>query len=328
MKALDEMGVSDVPKFMTVSNEDTLLIRLTELAIPIGAGDDSQSKDKKTFERCYLKAEIKKIAKLCENQSSDDFNESARKFYGQRLSQELTPTPQLIKAMVDLGPAVYKELAVKSVVGTTAPTSSSKLPMEGADGETVWVKSTTTKTRKAESVEELVLMLLPWAVCVEVNSSIKSAGALEYIGRVCRLIRDYGFHVGMEYDVLYRSTLSDMSCRVAENYGISQSAAVIKCLSENMDAEVLNRAMLKPRNNFVKTPPVPRNVLTKINNNLPPASDRPKRRQPAPGEKCKFTREQCKYLKLGICDFGGPAQHKSDMPVLKAVKQPEHPVVK
>jgi hypothetical protein len=41
------------------------------------------------------------------------------------------------------------------------------------------------------------------------------------------MICDYGFPVGMEYDVLHRFTLSDMSCRVAENYGISQSAAVI-----------------------------------------------------------------------------------------------------
>ncbi len=48
-----------MPKFMTVSNEDTLLIRLTELAIPIGTEDDIQSNDKKTFERSYLKAEIK-----------------------------------------------------------------------------------------------------------------------------------------------------------------------------------------------------------------------------------------------------------------------------
>jgi hypothetical protein len=47
-------GVSDVPKFMTVSNEDTLLIRLIELAVPIGTEDDIQSK------RSYLKAEIKK----------------------------------------------------------------------------------------------------------------------------------------------------------------------------------------------------------------------------------------------------------------------------
>jgi hypothetical protein len=286
--------------FKAVANDPEIAIQIASLVIP--ESDLNKGTVQLSIERAKIRGAIKEALKDVEKVSATTslqlIEDLCMKKYSVVPSSNLRPSLALLKTLKE-DITAYKTLKLND----SGHEGSAKELKETLDGEIHWVKSEKT-TRGPKNFAELVCTVGPWALSVELLSQSGSGlAAFEYIMRLARLAvesGDFGEQVAIDYDRSYRQNLSSSVNTWSTENKMAKSNTVIKALTSNICPESMINSKIKAQ--------VARNG-TNNHTSVQKPGPTAKRAKPTKPELCRFTLDDCPFVKSKRCRFL-PHEHR------------------
>jgi hypothetical protein len=310
-----------------VREDEVLLLRVAKMAaakvvtsrplvaeLPVGASAEliefeaEQADTRLRFTAAKIKNAIMSVVDVAKKPLGVEvFYQRIKQYYGGVPSSKISVDTSTMKAMSE-DVAAYRELKIeRRSQGATAAMRQ----VENDEGKMVWVKHSQGKS--PSNVAELVSALIPWLAMVESFCGVREGpAALEYLARVVDIARSNGDSKALEYDVNYRMKLSVNAHRLESREKVDYCSAVIRCLLNNYDEELLALAYA-PK--FEQQQIIWKSQSNPNNNNHHKMSNKRKPEyNPRPSTSlkttvCSYPYESCPWLRERKCDFP-PSQHR------------------